>query len=164
MDKEITKADQSQDTATNASIPAKDHKHDKHTALLVCGAALLVLVGLGAGLLLHRGTDDRRIPMFGGMVEKGIMNTGGPRAGMNTTVNPTDGSTVTRLIGVVTQVNGDSFTIAGNGTTKTIKTDSNTVYNTTDKKVNVNDSVIVTGTDSNGTFTATFIRIVNANQ
>lgn len=78
------------------------------------------------------------------------------------TVNPTDGTTVSRLTGVVTQVGSDSFTIAGNGTTKTIKTTGSTVFNSADNKtVAVNDSVVVTGSDNNGTFTATNVRVLN---
>jgi len=68
-----------------------------------------------------------------------------------------------RLTGVVTQVNGGSFTIAGNGTTKSVTTNSTTTYDTTPKTVASNDSVIVTGTDTNGTFTAVSVRIINAN-
>jgi hypothetical protein len=158
--KEIKKAETTD--APAAGIPAKDHHRDKRIALVVCGAAVLVLVGLVAGVWMHIDREhNRQNPMISMVGERGIMRMGLENG---SSINPTDGSTITRLTGVVTQVNGDSFTIAGNGTTKTIKTDSNTSYNTTDKKVSVNDSVIVTGTDSNGTFTATTVSIVNVNR
>jgi hypothetical protein len=164
--KEIKKTE-SKETLKAPDIPAKNHTYDKRVAALVCGAALLVLLGLGVGLWLrHDRLDDRRLSevKLGMVEERGFAR--GPHMGMgrDEVINPTDGSTVTRLTGVVTQVGSDSFTIAGNGTTKTIKTTSNTDYNTSDKKVSVNDSVLVSGTDNSGTFTATSVRVINANQ
>lgn len=67
----------------------------------------------------------------------------------------------TRVIGVVTQVNADSFTVAGNGTTKTVKTNGSTVYNTAGNKVAVNDSVSVIGVTSGDSFTATRVMVQN---
>ena len=63
--------------------------------------------------------------------------------------------------GVVTSVNGSSFVIGGNGTKVTVDTSGSTTWNTTDKKVSVNDSVVVIGTESNSTITATSVRIAN---
>ena len=162
MDAKEVKKTEAADTSKTSAVPANDHRHDKRTAMIVCGAALLVLIGLAAGIWMHVDqARDRREAVIGMMGERGFMHMGPEN---RTAINPTDGTTVTRLTGVVTQVNGDSFTIAGNGTTKTIKTNADTSYSTADKKVSVNDSVIVTGTDSNGTFTATTVNIVNANQ
>lgn len=62
------------------------------------------------------------------------------------------------LRGVVTAVNGDSFTLAGNGATNTVQTTSKTTYSGGDK-VSVNDTAAVAGTTNNGTFTATAIRV-----
>jgi hypothetical protein len=64
--------------------------------------------------------------------------------------------------GVVTAVNGQSFTIAGNGTTNTVQTNSSTEF-TGATKVNVNDSVVAVGTTNNSTFTASQV-VVNNNQ
>lgn len=64
-----------------------------------------------------------------------------------------------QLRGVVTNVSGGNFTLAGGGTTNTVTTNSSTQY-TGASKVAVNDSVVVLGTVSNGTFTATHV-IVN---
>ena len=63
--------------------------------------------------------------------------------------------------GVVTSVSGSSFVVAGNGSQITVNTSGSTTWNTTDKKVKTNDSVIVEGTKSNGTITATDVSIIN---
>lgn len=164
MDNKEIKKSEATDTPKAPEIPAKDHHRDKRMAIIVSGAALLVLIGLVVGVWMHAEHTQYRHPVIGMMGERGFKRDVVMGWQNDTTVNPTDGSTISRLTGVVTQVNGDSFTIAGNGTTKTIKTNSDTSYNTADKKVSVNDSVIVAGTDSNGTFTATTVNIVNANQ
>lgn len=167
MDAKEVKKTESAEKLKAPEISNRDHRHDKRIAVLICGGAVLVLLGLGAGLWLHHDhMDGRRLSEVKlGMMEEGGF-TRGPRMGLEKgeSINPTDGSTVSRLTGVVTQVGADSFTIAGNGTTKTIKTTATTDYNTTDKKVSVNDTVMVSGTDSNGTFTATAVRVMNANQ
>ncbi len=91
------------------------------------------------------------------------MGGGGLRhfdGGEKTFDNPTDGTSRTVLTGVVTQVSASGFTIAGNGTTKTITATSNTSYVGKDK-VAVNDSVMVRGTTNSNTFTADSVHIVN---
>jgi hypothetical protein len=67
----------------------------------------------------------------------------------------------TRIVGVVSAVNGDTITIIGNGASKTVKTTDQTVYNTAAKKVNVNDSVVIDGITSGDVFTADSIAITN---
>ena len=74
------------------------------------------------------------------------------------TTNSTDQSVAS---GVVTSVDGNSFVIGGNGTKVTVNTSGSTTWNTTDKKVSVNDSVVVIGAESNSTITATSVRIAN---
>jgi hypothetical protein len=64
----------------------------------------------------------------------------------------------TRLSGVVTAVNGSSFTVAGSGATNNVTTNSSTQYQS-GNQVKVNDTLLVTGTSSNGTLTATHIVI-----
>ena len=64
-----------------------------------------------------------------------------------------------RLTGVVTSVNGDTFTVAGGGSTNQVTTNSSTQYQN-GSSVKVNDTVTVFGTISNNTLTATQI-IVN---
>jgi len=73
----------------------------------------------------------------------------------------TDDSNSIMISGVVKSVSGNSFVIAGNGNQTTVNTTGDTTYNTTDKKVSVNDSVIVIGTSSNSIVTATDVRISN---
>lgn len=60
--------------------------------------------------------------------------------------------------GVVTAANTAALTVAGNGTTSTVSTTSSTQYQGGSQAA-VNDTVIVTGTTTNGTFTATKIVI-----
>lgn len=63
-----------------------------------------------------------------------------------------------RTTGVVTSVNGNNFTVAGNGATTNVTTNSSTQYRG-GNQVKQNDTVIVRGTTSNGTITATEIVI-----
>lgn len=75
--------------------------------------------------------------------------------------NPLEKSNSTILSGVVTSVDGSSFILAGNGSQISVSTTSDTKYNITDKKISVNDSIIVIGVKTNYTISATNIRIVN---
>lgn len=63
--------------------------------------------------------------------------------------------------GVVISTDGDNFIIAGGGNQYTVSTTGDTTFNTNDKKVTVNDSVIVIGTVTDKTITASGVRIVN---
>jgi hypothetical protein len=82
----------------------------------------------------------------------------GERQTMRQRQSSTDNNFVT---GVVTAVNSDGFTVAGNGTTKTVKTNGSTIYNTAGNTVAVNDTVSVTGVTSGDTFTATRVMVQN---
>lgn len=64
------------------------------------------------------------------------------------------------ISGVVTNVNGSSFTLSGNGTTNSVQTNSSTQYSGA-SKVSVNDSVTVLGNTNNSTFTASQVYINN---
>lgn len=128
----------------------------KRLVIAVIGVALL-FVGFGIGWLsnvrINRHEERTLLAPMGQMMER--------HHGGGDLINPTDGTTSTRLTGVVTQASGDSFTIAGNGTTKTITTNSSTVYAPESQKAAVNDSVVVIGKDANGTFTASSVHILN---
>jgi hypothetical protein len=63
-----------------------------------------------------------------------------------------------RIEGVVTTVNGSSFTVSGHGNSNTVQTDSNTHYQN-GSAVKVNDSITVYGTINNGTFMASTVVI-----
>jgi len=135
--------------------------HKASSLLLIIVAILLfftVAVGAGSALMLIR---SNHMPHRGEMIIYGQRNmpfsnhmyieTSSSSSTTNSTINS----------GVVTSVSGSSFVIAGNGNQTTVNTTGDTTYNTTDKKVSVNDSVIVTGTKSNNTVTATDVRIMN---
>jgi hypothetical protein len=64
----------------------------------------------------------------------------------------------TRAAGVVTSVDGSSFTLAGNGSTTNVTTSGSTQYKD-GNQVKQNDSVIVWGTESNGIISAAQIVI-----
>jgi uncharacterized protein YdeI (BOF family) len=63
-----------------------------------------------------------------------------------------------RLRGTVTNVNGDTFTVAGYGSTNQIKTITSTSYHG-GNQVKVNDTVVVFGNASNGILNATQVII-----
>jgi hypothetical protein len=64
----------------------------------------------------------------------------------------------TRTAGVVTNVNGSSFTLAGHGATINVMTSTSTEYQG-GNQVKQNDSVIVLGSNNNGTINATQVVI-----
>jgi len=99
-------------------------------------------------LFSQRGNDYRGMRSGGGMMGLRNFNT-------NSTTN------LDAVSGVVTSVGASSFVIAGGGKQYTINTTGSTTYNTTDQKVSVNDSVIVLGTISDKTISASSIRIIN---
>lgn len=122
--------------------------------LLIAGGVVVgVIVVFMAGVALdHASLRRQRGELLGQRFGTGIMHRGGRmgRQGVKNNEN--------RLRGVVTGVNGDSFTLAGNGATNTVTTNSSTQY-TNGSKVAVNDTVLVVGTTNNGTFTASRIVI-----
>jgi hypothetical protein len=157
----------------DSKVPAKvaptphnhDHNHDHdhshhyrwHHPLLIAAGATVVLVLLVATAAVHRemqtGFGPKPYMMGARGVDAGVPNTQvtyGSRIG---------GSNQSRLEGVVTKVDGGTLTIAGGGATNTVQTSGSTQY-TNATAAKVNDTVIVAGTISNSTFTATQI-VVN---
>ena len=63
-----------------------------------------------------------------------------------------------RVSGTVTAVNGSTFTVAGNGSSYQVQTNSSTQYQN-GNSVKVNDTVIALGTTNNGVLTATQVAI-----
>ena len=63
------------------------------------------------------------------------------------------------MSGVVTAVDGSIITVAGNGTTTKVTTTDSTTYTGDDKPAAVNDTIMVVGTTSGDTFTATRISL-----
>lgn len=155
--KEVTKAQDGQ--KGQPQTPPANKLHDRRVIIAIVGGLVILALGFMIGSLSGYHFAARHQP-----IDTTALNNAGPfRAhDMRGGFNNTDGTTTKRLSGVVTQVNGATFTIAGNGTTKTITTNDSTVFNTGSKKVSVNDSVLVTGTDANGTFTATNVHVQNS--
>lgn len=115
-------------------------------------AAFLLLVLVGFGSVVHRVASAD-----GSFVAKRqvIMAPGGPGMVRGDWSLPAGGS---ELQGVVTAVNGDKLTIAGDGKTSTVTTTSSTQYLGASSAA-VNDTVGVTGTSANGVLTATQIAV-----
>lgn len=84
--------------------------------------------------------------------------TGGPGGGFGM-MRGESGNSSTRISGVVTAVDGDTLTVAGNGTTVTVKVTDSTTYSGSSKPATVNDSIVAVGTTSDDVFTATSIRL-----
>jgi hypothetical protein len=115
---------------------------------------LLVVFMAGAGIANHHRMMERGIVTSGGFGKElggrrhGLMAIGGN--------NLADGQN--RTTGVVTAVNGSSFTLAGHGSTTNVTTNSSTQYQG-GNTVKQNDTVAVFGTTSNNTLTATQVII-----
>ena len=129
---------------------------------LIAGGIILVLIILVAALgslrlLRPELTSERR-----GVITYGQQSMM-PHHNQNIIIQSSSSNNTSNIFvsGVVTSVSGNNFVIAGNGVKYTVNTSGDTTYNTTDKKVSENDSVMVIGTKSNTTITATDIRIVN---
>lgn len=89
----------------------------------------------------------------------------GPRGGMMRGGWDSDDTSTstssTRLSGVVTAVSGDTITVAGGGTTTKVTATGSTNYTGSSEPAKVNDSIVVVGTqNSDGSLTATSIRLV----
>ena len=65
----------------------------------------------------------------------------------------------TMVHGTVTEVSDTEITVVGNGISKKVAVNASTTYG--DKKPSANDSVMIRGTTSGDTFTATSVKVVN---
>ena len=178
------KSDITEDTNVRNDAKAEQHRADdtcvdchpqggrKHKGWMIGLAIAGGLVLLASGLLIGRWSQPAMYnrlraeqPFMGGqagMMSKidghGFKKAGSMSGGLR---NQTDGTEYTRLRGVVTEVSESQLTIAGNGTTKTINLNNATEYIGKGDKPATNDSVMVIGTDKDGTFTAAKVRVVN---
>jgi hypothetical protein len=131
--------------------------------LYATGAVLIVLIVFALGMSVANSheksamTFSTRGPIGAGSAEIGG-RMGGERHFAFNGGDSTNTSGQTRLIGVVTAVNGDKLTVAGGGTTTQGTTNSSTDY-VNGSAVKANDSVIIMGTKSGDTVTATRIVI-----
>ena len=115
---------------------------------VIIAAAFLILVLLAGVAAVHRAAT---VIGFKGPRQMAIAPGGRM---FRAYVNP-NGSNLT---GVVTAINGDKLTIAGNGTTSTVSTTSSTQY-VGASQVAIDDTVMISGTTASGTLTATQIVI-----
>jgi hypothetical protein len=135
---------------------------DKNMAIGLVVVFVLLLGGMAVVTYSYAKHDDNK--RF--TIESGLRNFDGNRMhrgmqesrGMRGTYGPDSNQIV--VSGVVTAVEGQSFTIAGNGTTNRVTTNSKTKYNS-DSKVSVNDTVTVVGNVNNNTFTAAQVVVKN---
>lgn len=124
--------------------------------LALIAMALIFMAGVSIadyhrGMVYKSGNIVSGPGLAGGFGERRFMMGGG--FGSNGTVNGQS-----RDEGVVTSVSGNNFTLAGNGATTNVATNSSTQYQG-GNSVKQNDTVVVFGTESNGTLTATQIVI-----
>ena len=119
-------------------------------------AVVIILILLLIGSIFHNHRENRafgaKVGAFGNvrMMRRGGEFMGGQQ-GMNAGQN--------HIRGVVTAVNGSTITVAGNGATNDVETNTSTQYQN-GSSVKVNDSVLVFGNINSGKFTATQI-VVN---
>ncbi|MEI6237107.1 MAG: DUF5666 domain-containing protein [Candidatus Saccharibacteria bacterium] len=134
---------------------------DKTLAWVLGGLAIFIFafVFIGCfGLVAYNRNHSDNI----GVGKIGFMNDSRPRFEHRRLMGGGDMTENNQIVvnGVVTTINGQSFTIAGNGTTNTVQTNSSTQYSGS-TKVSVNDSVTVSGSTNNSVFTATQVVIRN---
>jgi len=163
---------------TNKSVDAKEQAGEERTTYhnhRHANMPLIVTLVVIAGILLITAIASVTTSMFTRMQSRfgfdpdttsSFIERSGNRSSMMNRMfvrNSYSTSTTTSDIasGVVTSVNGNSFVIAGNGNQYTVNTTGNTTYNTTDKKVSVNDSVVVVGKITDKTIAATDVQIIN---
>lgn len=124
---------------------------------------------LCAAFVLGKRADDRtdlNAPRFdsGRMMmrdDSGGRN-GGMRGGMmgDSTDSNESATTSTRVMGVVTAVDGDTITVAGNGATTKVTVSDNTTYSGDEKPAKVNDTIMAFGArDSGDNLVASTVRL-----
>ncbi|HUC96221.1 MAG TPA: hypothetical protein VMR16_00965 [Candidatus Saccharimonadales bacterium] len=169
---QATEIDNSNDTQKKAVLdkPYRQYPYRNGRPFFIAGIVILIIL-----ILVLIGSLFRF-----GQVRQGFYNRGGmnmnsrqvaPRMNgggffFSSSSSSSNGTTTTStstsfVSGVVTAVNGSSFDVGGGGTKTTINTNGSTTWNTTDKKVSVNDSVVVYGTLSGSTLTATSVQITD---
>lgn len=123
------------------------------------GVVLAFMLGMLVAGAKYMNYSRYGAPSFDGdRDERAGMMMEGRRGGMmRGGVGGYDASTMAH--GVVTAVSDSEMTVVGNGTSKKITLNSSTTYGT--NKPKVNDSVMVRGTTSGETFTATSVQVVN---
>ena len=123
--------------------------------LAAAGAVIVLFLAFGVGMAAGRFSDPHTFER--GISSRNVMMGGGGMFGHH------EGgflsSNQNRVVGTVTAVNGANFTVAGQGSTEEVTTNSSTQYHG-GSSVKVNDTVMAMGTTDNGVLTATRI-VVN---
>lgn len=110
---------------------------------------------LGKGTMMQGGFSTQSGGPRGGMMDDGY----GPRGGMMDGTSPNT-ATSTRVMGVVTAVDGDTITVAGNGATTKVTVNDNTTYTGDDKPAKVNDTIMAFGArDASNNLVASTVRL-----
>lgn len=137
-------------------------------ALIVAGLVFAVLGVCAVGsaavrMISHKDsvvatqTGDRQLmPQRGSSSMQGGGMMRGPGGSFGDTSDSTNG---TRVSGVVIAVDGSTITVAGNGTTTKVVVNDSTTYTGDDKPAAVNDTIMVVGTKSDDTITATRVSL-----
>jgi hypothetical protein len=153
---DIQSAAQPQPKTSQRSVWRKLQQDPVAVLILV----LIVAVVFVAGIFLGHAANLRKTVHFSERGFTSIQSSGsttyirqgfGQFSGSNTTNQ-------SRIQGVVTNVNGSTFTVAGDGTTNIVQTNSSTQY-TGGTTVAINDTIVVLGTINNSTFTASNVDI-----
>jgi hypothetical protein len=135
--------------------------------VVVLTAIALGLIGTMAYLAMQQDRADNaasRSERFGSKHMSRYYSHGFDGSGRYISTEVTNDSVTTTVYnykrGVVVAVNKDNVEIAGGGKRTTINTNGDTIY-TDDMKPEVNDTVTVTGTTTDGKITATEITVQN---
>lgn len=128
-------------------------------AVVLALALIAVVIALVATNVHHRMNNTARMNSSSYMQSRDGTKGEAPAKRFMGTGDRADSST--RVSGVVTAVNGDDISVAGNGKTITIKKSSSTTIRGTSTTVSVNDTIFASGTTSDNVFTATTITIRN---
>jgi hypothetical protein len=119
---------------------------------------LIIVVVFIFGMFLGRVSNQNRAHQFNNYRFGGqSFNSTGRRTGFGM-FGGQNSQNQDRIQGVVTNVSGSTLTVAGDGTTNAVQINSSTQYSGGNSAA-VDDTVIVSGTTSNGAFTASKIDI-----
>ncbi len=135
----------------------------EHKLFVIVGLVIIFVLLLGVAFAAGHHAW-RRDNEFGGRVFSNMQYS--PRHmqafgyGLRGGMMGTDGTTTsnTRVSGVVTAVDGDSITVAGDGTTTKVTVSSNTTYSGSSEPAKVNDTITAVGAkDGSGTLIASSV-------
>lgn len=162
-----TVKDQTSVESSDGVVEGKQRRQmSRRTGILIIIISTVLILMLISGLIgVSMLSRYNRYNQFNGNDDSSMMSGwGGSRWHTNMPtvyIQSNTTNSAIQITGVVSAVNGDTITIIGNGTSTSIKTSNGTTYNTVANKVNVNDTVIVTGVKSGDTFMANSVDIVN---